>query len=189
MAEDEQQRGSTAASTTGGQDRSGEEPQQAVQISKIYLKDVSFEAPETPGVFRGEWRPDVNIELSTSVEQIDETAYESVLTITVTVKNQESTAYICEVKQAGIFRIRGFEGEARGRILGAYCPSQLFPFARQAISDLVVKGGFPQLLLAPVNFEALHAQEAERQRAQARTQAEAASSDGQDGAQGGEPRG
>ncbi len=137
--------------------------QQSLQIVKVYLKDVSFEAPETPGAFRGEWRPEVNVELGSAARRIDDSSYEVALTSTVTAKNGEVTAYVCEVKQAGIFRITGFNEGDINTVLGAYCPAQLFPFLREEISDLVVKGGFPQLLLAPVNFEALYLQQQRKQ--------------------------
>lgn len=174
MAEDD------ARNTAAGAGSNEEQPQQQVQLSKIYLKDVSFEAPNTPQVFRGEWRPEINVELGTSVQRIDDTAWDVALTVTVTARNAEETAYVCEVKQAGVFRIQGFDEATLRRLIGAYCPSQLFPFAREAISELVSKGGFPQMLLAPVNFEALHAQEVQRRQQQA-TQEEdgAAAPDGE----------
>lgn len=140
-----------------------QEGQQRFQIAKIYFRDVSFEAPSAPQIFQLEWQPQVDVELSSSASRIEENTFDVVLTVTVTAKNDEQTAYLCEVKQGGVFRIEGFHSEDLDRILGAYCPAQLFPFAREAINDLVVKGGFPQLLLAPINFEALYVQQRQQQ--------------------------
>lgn len=131
---------------------------QQFSIHKIYLKDSSFEIPGAPEIFRSEWKPQVNVDLGTEIHRIDDNTYESVLRITVTAKVEEKTAYLCEVYQAGIFGIAGFEGETLDALLGSYCPANLFPYAREAISDLVGKGGFPQMLLGPVNFEALYMQ-------------------------------
>ncbi|MBK1727409.1 protein-export chaperone SecB [Halorhodospira neutriphila] len=135
---------------------------QQFQIAKVYLRDVSFEAPEAPGIFQSEWRPQIDVELGTASAQMGEGTFDVVLTITVTAKVNEQTAYLCEVRQGGVFRMEGFDEAQIEHLLGAYCPAQLFPFAREAINDLVVKGGFPQLLLAPVNFEALYLQQRER---------------------------
>lgn len=134
-------------------------------IEKIYLKDVSFEAPAAPGVFTQEWKPDLSVDLNTTTQPVAENVYEVLLNITVTAKNQDKTAFLVEIKQAGIFTIAGMESDALNGMLGSFCPSILFPFAREAISDLVTKGGFPQLLLAPVNFDALYAQHLQQQQA------------------------
>jgi preprotein translocase subunit SecB len=92
--------------------------------------------------------------------------YEVILSLTVTVKHQEKTAYLIEVQQSGIFNIRGFEPEELGHMMGSFCPEMLFPYAREAVSDIATRGGFPQLLLAPVNFEALYAQHLAEQQKQ-----------------------
>ena len=154
-----EQNGNGADAAGGSQ----EAPQQRFQIAKMYLRDVSFEAPNSPSAFRAEWRPQVDVELGTQWTTLDQGAYDVVLTVTVTARNNEQTAYLCEVKQGGVFRVEGFGEDELDRVLGAYCPAQLFPFAREAINDLVVKGGFPQLLLAPVNFESLYQQQKRRQ--------------------------
>ncbi|MFP4129779.1 MAG: protein-export chaperone SecB [Halorhodospira sp.] len=135
--------------------------QQRFQIAKVYLRDISFEAPGAPEVFRETWQPQIDVELGTQHRALDEGAYDVLLTVTVTARNNERTAYLCEIKQGGVFRIEGFPEADLGRVLGAYCPAQLFPFAREAINDMVVKGGFPQLLLAPVNFESLYQRQRE----------------------------
>ena len=145
-----------------------EQPQQQFSIQKIYVKDVSFESPNSPGVFtEGEWKPDVNVQLNTEVKGNGNDLHEVILTVTVTAKQADKTAFLVEVKQAGIFQLAGFEQEQLGGMLGAYCPETLFPYAREAISDLVTKGGFPQLLLSPVNFNALYMQHQQQQQAQA----------------------
>jgi preprotein translocase subunit SecB len=127
-------------------------------IHKIYVKDVSLETPRSPAVFTEEWRPDVNLNLSSAAQPLGGNAYEVVLVATVDVKLGEKTAFLVEVHQGGVFHIRGFKEAELGHMLGSYCPNILFPYAREAVSDLVVRGGFPQLILAPVNFDALYAQ-------------------------------
>jgi len=126
-------------------------------LLRIYLKDVSFETPNSPAVFTQEFKPEIEMQLNTSVSQLDKDVYEVVLTITVTSKEGDKTGFLAEVHQAGIFSISGFAENEHAHVLGAYCPGSLFPFAREAISSLVIKGGFPQLLLAPINFDALFA--------------------------------
>lgn len=127
-------------------------------IQKIYTKDVSFETPNSPRIFTQKWEPSVDFNLGTNVETLENGLYEVALTVTVTVKCNETTAYLAEVAQAGIFALVGFDDNEMGPMMGSFCPNILFPYAREAISDLVTKGGFPQLLLAPVNFDALYAQ-------------------------------
>ncbi len=139
---------------------------QVFKIQRIYLKDVSYESPQSPAVFIGNtsWQPNVSLHLNTESTKLENDLYESVLAVTATVKLEETTAYLIEVKQAGLFLIRGFEQERLGPMLGSFCPNLLFPFAREAIASLVQKGGFPQLLLDPVNFDALYAQHVETAR-------------------------
>ncbi len=127
-------------------------------IQKVYMKDVSFETPNSPAVFTQKWEPNVNLELSTAGRALSDGVHEVVLSLTVTAKLGDKTAYLVEAHQAGVFTIRGFSAEEMGPMLGSFCPNILFPFAREAVSDIVAKGGFPQLLLAPVNFDALFAQ-------------------------------
>lgn len=148
-----------------------ENSEQQFVIQKIYTKDVSFESPNSPTIFGdGEWVPEVNVQLNSSHQSIGENAYEVVLSITVTAKQNDKTAFLVEVKQAGVFTISGFSEENMGGMLGAYCPETLFPFAREAISDFVNKGGFPQLLITPVNFNALYTQHMQQQQASAESQ-------------------
>ena len=145
---------------------------QQFAIQKIYLKDVSFESPNSPAVFGdGEWAPEVNVQINSANQPVAEGVYETVLSLTVTVKQNNKTAFLIEVKQAGVFTIMGFDEESLAGMLGAYCPETLFPFAREAISELASKGGFPQLLMAPVNFNALYTQQMQQnQGANASTQ-------------------
>lgn len=147
------------------------EENQQFAIQKIYLKDVSFESPNAPQAFTdGDWQPQINVQINSSHGAIAQDAYEVVLNITVTAKKDEKTAFLVEIKQAGIFTIAGFPEENLAGMLGAYCPESLFPYAREAISELISKGGFPQLLLAPVNFNALYSQQLEQNKAAAAEQ-------------------
>ena len=146
-----------------------EAQQQQFAMQRIYSKDLSFESPATPDVFKKQWQPKVNVDLNTKSDKIDEEGnFEVVLTITITAKIEEETAFLVEVQQAGIFFITGFEGEDLRRILGTAAPNILFPYAREAIDSVCVKGGFPPVMLAPVNFDALY------QQALAQSQAEPA---------------
>jgi len=134
-----------------------EQAQHNFAMQRIYTKDLSFESPNTPHIFRKQWQPKVNLDLNTQSERIDEHGnFEVVLTITLTAKVEDETAFLVEVKQAGIFYIAGFEGEMLSRVLGTAAPSTLFPYAREVIDSLCVRGGFPAVMLAPVNFDALY---------------------------------
>lgn len=125
------------------------------QIQRVYTKDVSFEAPNAPQVFQKEWKPEVKVDLDTASSQLADEVYEVVLRVTVTATVDEDTAFLCEVQQAGIFTIGGIEGTQMAHCLGAYCPNILFPYARECITSLISRGTFPQINLAPVNFDAL----------------------------------
>jgi len=136
-----------------------EQTQQQFAMQRIYNKDLSFESPSTPEVFKKQWQPQVNVDLNTKSDKIDDQGnFEVVLTITITAKVEEQTAFLVEVQQAGIFFITGFEGEDLRRILGTAAPNILFPYARECIDTVCVKGGFPAIMLAPVNFDALYQQ-------------------------------
>ena len=130
-------------------------------LQKIYLKDMSFETPHSPQIFQEQWKPSVNMDIQNTVNRLAEESFEVVIAVTVTVKFDEKTVYLIEVHQAGIFQISGFSEDILRRTLATICPNILFPFARETVSDLVTRGGFPQLLLAPVNFEALYQQHQE----------------------------
>lgn len=127
-------------------------------VQRIYTKDLSFESPNAPEIFRTEWKPENELSLNTKVNRIGDQVYEVVLTVTVNVKVGDKTAFLVEVQQAGIFTLNGFPEQELGPMLGAYCPSLLFPYAREVVSDLVTKGSFPQLVLQHVSFDALFAQ-------------------------------
>ena len=128
-------------------------------IQKIYVKDISLETPSAPEIFpriaQEKWSPAVNMDLSNSVNKMSDTMYEVTLAVTVTVSAEKKTLYLVEVQQAGIFYVADFSAEVVTRMTATICPDILFPYAREAVSDLVARAGFPQLLLAPVNFEAL----------------------------------
>lgn len=132
-------------------------------IQKIYTKDLSFETPNSPAIFTEKWEPAVDFNLGTNVATLQDQLFEVSLTVTITVKVGEIVAYLVEVNQAGVFTMGGFGDQELGPMLGSFCPNILFPYAREAVSDLVTKGGFPQLLLAPVNFDALYAQHLQQQ--------------------------
>jgi len=134
---------------------------------KIYIKDLSFETPNSPEIFTEDWKPTVNMNLSSEARPLGEKLYEVVLTVTVTVTMEEKTAYLVEAQQAGIFHIDGFPEDIVGRMVATVCPNILFPFAREHVADLITRGGFPQLLLAPVNFEALYQQQQMQEQSQA----------------------
>jgi len=141
-----------------------EQEQKNFVIQKLYLKDVSFESPNAPGVFsEQDWTPEINVQLNTESNTLADNVVEVILKITVTAKQEEKTAFLVELAQAGVFTLEGFNDEEKAGMLGSYCPNVLFPFAREAISELVGKGGFPQLLLAPVNFDALYQQHLQQQ--------------------------
>ncbi len=151
-------------------------------IQKIFVKDVSFESPDTPKAFSfAKWEPKIELNLNNSHTSIDENLYEAVLTITATVRHQEKTAFLVEVQQAGIFAVAGFNENDKKYLLGSQCMNILFPFARETISDLTTRGGFPPLLLSPVNFDALYQQHMQKQATEAEdTETQDAEVQGQD---------
>ena len=134
-----------------------------LQLQKVYIKDASFEAPGAPQIFQAQGQPQVQLNLEHKVGTLGQDVYEVVLTVTVTCKLEEKTAYLAEVQQAGVFGVLGFDAPSRDAVLATYCPNVLFPYARQAISDLVQNGGFPPFLLQPINFDALYAEQQRRQ--------------------------
>ncbi len=169
-----------------GQNQQGQGPQFALQ--RIYLKDLSFESPRSPDVFRGEWSPRISFNLATRNQRLSEGVYEVVLTLTVEAKQQDgqqqqqeqgngdqqeegSTAFLIEVQQAGVFTCSGFGEQDLERVLATVCPNILFPYAREAIDSLVVRGSFPPVMLSPVNFDAVYEQSKQQQQEQGQTQA------------------
>lgn len=130
-----------------------------IAIQKIYVKDFSFESPHTPDVFtRTDWSPKTNLNLRSSHKSGPENTHEVVLTITIEAKEDDQTFFLVELHQAGLFHIAGYTEEEFKAIVGSYCPNILFPYARESVANIVSKGGFPEFLLQPINFDALYAQ-------------------------------
>jgi preprotein translocase subunit SecB len=136
-------------------------------IQRLYVKDMSYETPNTPAVFQQQWEPELNLDLHTGNTELEKGIFEVILTVTVTVTNQKATAFLVEVKQAGIFTIQGAATDQLEHLLHSFCPSILFPYAREAITSQVIHGSFPQLVLAPINFDALFAQKMQEKQKQA----------------------
>lgn len=137
-----------------------------LQTQKVYIKDVSFETPNSPKIFTLEWKPSLNLDIAQKIIELPDNYYEVILTLTATMKVGDVTAYLAEVQQAGIFLLEGFDEDRLRNIINVFCPRLLYPYASFVISDLVTRGGFPQLVLSPVNFEAIYKQrlaEAEQQ--------------------------
>lgn len=137
----------------------GAEAQEQAQfaLQRIYCKDISFETPNSPAIFQKEWKPEIKLDIDTRSTKLDDINYEIVLAITVTANVDGSTAFLCEVQQAGIFTIDKIPEQQLPHTLGSFCPNMLFPYARETISNLVNRGTFPPLNLAPVNFDAIFA--------------------------------
>jgi preprotein translocase subunit SecB len=148
-----------------GAEQQAEAPQFAIQ--RVYVKDVSFETPNSPAIFQKEWAPEVKLDLDTRSNKLDEGIFEVVLSVTVHATIGEETAFLCEVQQAGIFAVGSINEGQLAHMLGAFCPNVLFPYARETVSNLVNRGTFPQLNLSPVNFDALFAQYMQQQATQA----------------------
>jgi len=142
-------------------------PQQQISLQKIYVKDISFETPNSPEIFfqQTQSQPVVDIQVGIEVAQPNQQFYEVILSVTVTVSLSDKTAFLAEIKQAGLFSLVGFDESQTHYILNSYCPNTLFPFAREAVSDLVTRGGFPQLLIEPINFDAMYQMQLQQQQA------------------------
>lgn len=142
-----------------------ETPQQQISLQKIYVKDISFETPNSPEIFfqQTQSQPVVDIQVGIEVAQPNQQFYEVILSVTVTVSLSDKIAFLAEIKQAGLFSLAGFDESQTHYILNSYCPNTLFPFARETISDLVTRGGFPQLLIEPINFDAMYQMQLQRQ--------------------------
>lgn len=144
------------------------EPAQGqVRIEKLYLKDVSFESPNTPNVFQQDWKPEIELQINTRSEQVVPKYFDVVVTVTVTARLGEKTAFIAEVQQAGLFQMEGLPDEVIRRTIGIFCPTTLFPYVRETLDSLVVRGGFPPLNLVPINFEAAYEEALRHAEAQA----------------------
>ena len=145
------------------------EPQFAIQ--RVYTKDVSFETPNSPAIFQSDWKPEIKLDLDTRSDKLAENTFEVVLAVTVTATVEGQTAFLAEVQQAGIFTIGNLPEAQLAHTIGAFCPTTLFPYARETIASLVNRGSFPQFNLAPVNFEALFASYLQQRAAEAQTNA------------------
>ena len=144
----------------------GDTQERQFTLRSVYVKDLSFESPNVPEIFRGEWKPETGLNLDIKVTPLAEDTHEITLTVTVNAKVADKTAYLVEVQQAGIVSTSGFKPQEQGPLFYVYCPSILFPYARQAVTDLVAKGGFPHLVLQHINFDSIYAQKlAEQERA------------------------
>jgi preprotein translocase subunit SecB len=140
-------------------------------IQRIYTKDISFETPNSPAMFQKEWKPEIQLDLDTKSDLLSENVYDVTLSVTVTAKIGEETAFLCEVQQAGIFMIGEMPDQQKAQMIGAFCPNTLFPYARETISNLVNRGTFPPLNLAPVDFNAVFAAYMQKRAQQANEQA------------------
>lgn len=143
------------------------EQQAQFTIQKIYVKDVSFEVPNSPQIFNEPGQPQLELNLNQKVARVAEGLFEVVLAVTVTCKLAEKTVYLAEVHQAGLFGLGGFDDRTLDMMLGTYCPNVLFPYVRQTVGELVANGGFPPFYLQPINFEALYAEGLRRRAEQA----------------------
>ena len=149
-----------------------EAPQKQIGVQKIYLKDFSYESPSSPQVFTGkEWKPKTNLNLRSSHTKVADDTHEVVLTLTVDAKHEETTLFLVEIQQAGLFHIAGYSDEELDAIVGSFCPATLFPYAREAISSTIARGGFPEFVLQPINFDALYAESKRQAAAQAQAAA------------------
>lgn len=161
MAENDKQQNPQAATT----DANAAEPRFVVQ--RVYLKDASFEAPDSPESFRRAYNPQINFNINTRSRKIEDNIFEVVLRLTADVKQEDKTVFLVEVQQAGVFEISGMEGDRLEQVLTVTCPGILFPYGREAVDALVVKGSFPALMLAPINFEMVYLQAKKNQAEQA----------------------
>jgi len=148
-----------------------EQTQAQFQLQKLYVKDVSFEIPNAPQIFQDEGQVEIKLNLAQNVADLAEGIHEVVLTVTVTATSGEKTAYLAEVQQAGIFAIVGLPEQGKHAALNTLCPHTLFPYARRMITDLVAEGGFPPLVLQPINFDQIYAQRMQEAQAQAQSSA------------------
>ena len=132
-------------------------------IERVYLRDASFESPKAPGVFDNTWNPQVQVDINSRSNRLDDVRHEVVLTLTLKARIEDEVAMIVELQQAGVFRLEGMDDAVRHQALSVACPNVLFPYAREAVDALVTKGAFPPFMLAPISFEALYAEAKRRQ--------------------------
>ena len=149
-----------------------QQPQRQFLVQRIYTKDISFEAPNSPVVFQEKWSPEISVGLGSESKDLGNGTVELTLRVNVEAKHDDKTVFLVEVQQAGLFTVQGFSEEEAAAVMGVAAPNVLFPYAREVVSDLVTRGSFPQFVLQPVNFEALYAQQRQAQAAQAAEQAD-----------------
>ena len=149
-----------------------EQQQQQFAVQRLYVKDVSFEAPQGAEVFTKQWQPEVKVDLNTKNTKVTDDQYEVVLTVTITAKLEGEVAFLIEAQQAGLFLVQGLDEEQLRRALGIMSPNLLFPYVREVIDSMAIKGGFPAIGLQPVNFEALFMQAQQQASAQQAAPAE-----------------
>lgn len=160
-------------------DTEQENSQQAAErqfvVQKIYIKDVSFEAPNMPELFNQEYKPEVKMELNSKSRPLDNDHYEVVLNVTLSAKLEKKTAFLAEVEQAGLFLVKGFSDQQRHQLLGAAAPESLYPYVRETVASLIGKSGFPAIQLAPINFMGLYMERVNQQQQEKLKQQSAAS--------------
>lgn len=149
-----------------------EQQQQQFAVQRLYVKDVSFEAPQGAAVFTKQWQPEVKVDLNTKNAKVTDDQYEVVLTVTITAQLEGEVAFLIEAQQAGLFLVQGLDEEQLRRALGIMSPNLLFPYVREVIDSMAIKGGFPAIGLQPVNFEALFMQAQQQAAAQQAAPAE-----------------
>jgi len=143
-----------------------DQQEKRLSVAKVYVKDFSFESPQTPAIFNTqEWSPNTNLNLRSSHTPVSDSLHEVVLTLTVDAKDKEDdkTIFLVELQQAGLFEISGYDKEEMGVVIGSFCPNVLFPYARETIANTIQKGGFPEFVLQPINFDALYQQSLQQQ--------------------------
>lgn len=144
-----------------------QQAQRQFLVQRIYTKDISFEAPNTPQMFQENWSPEIKVGLGSEVNKIGDDNLELVLKVSVEAKHNDKTVFLAEVQQGGLFLIQGFSEEETDALMGVAAPNVLFPYAREVVSDLVTRGSFPQFVLQPVNFEAIYTQQRQAKAAEA----------------------
>ena len=145
-----------------------QEPQRQFMVQRIYIKDLSFEAPNSPTIFQENWTPEINVGLNSEIRRVADNLLELALKVTVDAKHEGKSVFLVEVVQGGVFMVQGFTEEETDAVMNIGAANVLFPYARETVSDLVSRGSFPQFVLQPVNFEALYAQQRQARAAQAK---------------------
>jgi preprotein translocase subunit SecB len=141
--------------------------QKQLVLQKIYVKDLSFESPKAPMVFTTNVAPQTQLNMRSNSKEVAPNTQEVTLTLTIEAKDNDATLFLIEIAQSGIFSMQGYTAEEQSILIGSFCPNTLYPFAREAVADIVTRGGFPQLLLQPINFDALYQQALQERAARA----------------------